>query len=889
MNNKCKLLNINYEIIRVDEKFNLGYCLNKAIDLLKIQKYQIFSKFDDDDIYGPKYLLEQIKYLNKYSPAIIGKHSVPIFIPERNSFYSVENLTKTNQFTTTCYGSTITFQIDCIPNTKFSIDKKQNIVSTFLKDFTTNGGKVYSTSFNNYIWIRYLAKTNIDNSKLKLINNNMKVYNLYSNLINHKFIHIDHLLVTIIITMYNCSRTIIECLNSMINQTHKNIKIIIVDDNSDDNSISIVNEFIKKYNNIKLIKNKFNRGTYYCKNLALNQMNKNTDYIAFQDSDDYSHKERIRKQVEILELNNGKVSMSLCKRYNTLRLACISKIISIEVFKKLGYFDNNRFGADSLYLNNYFMSYHKTKLLGNFNFDNSNEKKTWLNYPSLNKFYLIPFQLYYINLNSDTNLTNIIPLDGPLRRFYIKYFKQLKLPKYFKKDEILFGHNSINYTDNLTLTKFTNNKIIINNSSNFSFISTMILTIKLNNNTNIIDINIFDVFDQKSYYFENTFVKINNNIIESYIFIDNPNENSKIIINCKKKSNIKTIILKKVDYKYYINNLQPNKILYNNHPIQDTLKFDFQSKKVRFQEINYKINKLPSNDDYKHILTKISYITLPQLPKLTLPLVSVIMTCYNSENTVEYSIKSILNQSYSNIELIIVDDYSSDNTKIIINKFKNIDNIIIINNKTNMKTYKSRNIALEKSSGEIITFIDSDDISTYDRITKQVSNMLQYNSYINITYGVRVTDLNILKHNYNKLSLYDRCIKSNNNKINIEKKSMLPFQYRPHLALVTSCIRKEVFDKIGDFKEIPCSGDKEFLERFIAYFYNVIFYEKLNLYTLLNSYCSNIGDSLHVINEVLYVSLLHNNNLTTKYNVDFRNKLKNDYKNNFIKKYNIKM
>jgi glycosyltransferase involved in cell wall biosynthesis len=155
---KCKEAKINYQIIIIDETFNLGYCLNKSIELLKQQNYDIFSKFDDDDIYEQNYLLEQVYHLNNNKFDIVGKYNIPLFIPEYNNFYTINGFTKNNQYSKICRGSTITFYINNIKHL-FNTELKQGIDSLFLKQHIENKGKIYVSSFNNYIWIRYLDKT----------------------------------------------------------------------------------------------------------------------------------------------------------------------------------------------------------------------------------------------------------------------------------------------------------------------------------------------------------------------------------------------------------------------------------------------------------------------------------------------------------------------------------------------------------------------------------------------------------------------------------------------------------------------------------------------------------------------------------------------------------
>tara|TARA_B100001175_G_scaffold198647_1_gene168694 strand:+ start:443 stop:1144 length:702 start_codon:yes stop_codon:yes gene_type:complete len=101
-------------------------------------------------------------------------------------------------------------------------------------------------------------------------------------------------------------------------------------------------------------------------------------------------------------------------------------------------------------------------------------------------------------------------------------------------------------------------------------------------------------------------------------------------------------------------------------------------------------------------------------------LVSFIMSTYNSEETVSKSIDSMLNQTYENIEILIVDDCSNDNTyKICENYSRTNENIFIYRNNKNIGLTKSLNKLLNHSKGTYIARQDADDTSMPERIQKQ--------------------------------------------------------------------------------------------------------------------------------------------------------------------------
>ena len=103
--------------------------------------------------------------------------------------------------------------------------------------------------------------------------------------------------------------------------------------------------------------------------------------------------------------------------------------------------------------------------------------------------------------------------------------------------------------------------------------------------------------------------------------------------------------------------------------------------------------------------------------------ISVIMAVYNREKTVDKAIQSILDQTYTNWELIIVDDCSTDNTDEVMAEFLSDSRIVYMKNKTNSGAAVSRNRALQVAKGKWIAFLDSDDLWHPEKLEKQISFM----------------------------------------------------------------------------------------------------------------------------------------------------------------------
>lgn len=108
-------------------------------------------------------------------------------------------------------------------------------------------------------------------------------------------------------------------------------------------------------------------------------------------------------------------------------------------------------------------------------------------------------------------------------------------------------------------------------------------------------------------------------------------------------------------------------------------------------------------------------------------LVSVIMPSYNTAEYIKQSIQSVIDQTYTNWELIIVDDCSTDNTDEIVKSIDD-DRIIYLKNEKNSGAAVSRNRALKEAKGKWIAFLDSDDLWLPEKLEKQL-HFMKSNGY----------------------------------------------------------------------------------------------------------------------------------------------------------------
>jgi glycosyltransferase involved in cell wall biosynthesis len=192
---------------------------------------------------------------------------------------------------------------------------------------------------------------------------------------------------------------------------------------------------------------------------------------------------------------------------------------------------------------------------------------------------------------------------------------------------------------------------------------------------------------------------------------------------------------------------------------------------------------------------------------MELPLVSILMTCYNRDKYIGAAIESVLASEYSNFELIIVDDHSADKTVNIAKGYAEKDERVKVHvNEKNLGDYPNRNKAASHAKGEFLKYVDSDD-------------------YL-YPWG-----LGILVDSMNKFpdSGWGLCSLPQN------KKGPFPFVLTPkeayeyhylgpglfHKAPLSSIIRKKVFDEVGGFGSARMVSDCEMWHR-LALKYNVV-------------------------------------------------------------------
>lgn len=112
--------------------------------------------------------------------------------------------------------------------------------------------------------------------------------------------------------------------------------------------------------------------------------------------------------------------------------------------------------------------------------------------------------------------------------------------------------------------------------------------------------------------------------------------------------------------------------------------------------------------------------------QIEIPLVSIIIPMYNAALFIEETIQTVLQQTYSNIEIIVVDDCSTDASYDVVSQLcQQHENISLLQNRKNSGVGFSRNAGVRHAKGRFISFLDADDLWLPDKLEKQVKFMLQ--------------------------------------------------------------------------------------------------------------------------------------------------------------------
>lgn len=192
-----------------------------------------------------------------------------------------------------------------------------------------------------------------------------------------------------------------------------------------------------------------------------------------------------------------------------------------------------------------------------------------------------------------------------------------------------------------------------------------------------------------------------------------------------------------------------------------------------------------------------------------LPLVSVVVATYKREGALRNALKSLGEQTYKDIEIVLVDDNANAewNMKVeaIIQEYQELCNITYVQNEVNKGSAETRNIGIRASKGEYITFLDDDDIYLPNKIENQIKHMLKTGTDFSIT------DLELFSEKGTKIEKRTReYIKENTTK------ALLQYHLMYHMTGTdTMMFKKDYLISIGGFPHINVGDEFYLMQRAI--------------------------------------------------------------------------
>lgn len=232
------------------------------------------------------------------------------------------------------------------------------------------------------------------------------------------------------------------------------------------------------------------------------------------------------------------------------------------------------------------------------------------------------------------------------------------------------------------------------------------------------------------------------------------------------------------------------------------------------------------------------------------PLISVVLPVYNVEKYLRDCLNSVINQTYSNLEIICINDASTDNSGKILSEYAQKDNRIkIINNKSNLKAGLTRNIGIENARGEYIHFLDADDwidINAYQKLVEIISQN-QIVDFINFSYVRYINKINKRKITIHQCK-FNELIDISSSKVGISDVHIAPWA-----KIVRTNVLRENNIRFNNFE---CHEDFEYTIKLLlasktTYFANefLIFYRK-RPNSLVSQYPNHVSYVLETVKEI---------------------------------------
>ena len=456
--------------------------------------------------------------------------------------------------------------------------------------------------------------------------------------------------VSVVIPIYNVEQYLTKCLDSVINQTHKNLEIICVNDCSTDSSVKILEDYAKKDERIKIVNRENNGGLSTARNSGLNKAT--GEYVYFIDSDDWIDLDYIEKMVQKIE------------EYN------LDMVANTNITKE------SETNSEPFFWQRYTKKDKNGEFLDKISAINNSQCMIWCH-------------LYR-------------------REFLTK--NNLSFPEGYIHEDEYFQHISKNLIENLY------------------------------------------IFYGPSYHYwqrQNSIMMSRKSKIEPYVkifsLIYNFYRNNNLLNPNNRIKLFRLDSISNVDDEYDFNILKSYTNIISN---------DFEQERMASSDYEkYLYNKIKISNSYEEYrknvgkIGNLSYLTREKILRNKNIKVSIIIPVYNTEKYLRRCLDSICSQTLEDIEIICINDCSTDGSLNILNEYAQKDNRIkIINFIENKGVAIARNTGIDEAQGEYISFVDADDYVDLDFFEKLYNKAIKTNSKL-VVSNVQLETENLQKQN----------------------------------------------------------------------------------------------------------------------------------------------
>ncbi|MDO5841812.1 MAG: glycosyltransferase [Methanobrevibacter ruminantium] len=716
--------------------------------------------------------------------------------------------------------------------------------------------------------------------------------------------------VSVILPVYNVGNYLNDSLNLLLNQTLNDIEIICVNDGSTDNSLLILEDFSLKDSRIKII-NQENMGAGIARNNGMNIAQ--GEYIYFIDADDIVTIDILEKLYYNAINNDSDFVLFKVAKFNEKEINYNSPIYDLEKIFPGADFNNFIFSALDIkqnVLNVAFApwtKFYKREFL----------EKNKLEFPDIysyndilfhvksmlmsSKISFVPEFLYFYRLDNPDSITNdpkkhynifsVIKsvedflIKEDFMEFYKNEFELFKLiqisrhmvfpvsEKYFYEAKMEFL--KLDVSDNPLITKKDLEKydVCLNLSvDQIDKFEDYLELLNLQNKNKNLERSIKrlnksytkqkdiqdNILSSNSWKFTKPLRSIRNSSLKEFLL-----NRSNSYVYYKLKNSNKTLKkrnkrLENVYEKMYIekNHLisEKDSLSKENNLILKEIKHLISEKGVLNKEKNRIMDDLiclaEENDDLTKILRDVLNFTEKNVEK---PKVSVVIPVYNVEKYLVECMDSVINQTFKDIEIICVNDGSTDDSLAILEYYAKLDDRIKIITQENRGLGNARNVGMRHASGDYLVFIDSDDYISLDTIAKLYNNSLSNGSDIVIFKIARFDNEGNVNYKLPGFDFDDFFEEVDFNNFSFTYSDIKKYVMNASFSACLKFYKKEIFDKQDDlifpegiaYEDVPFHIKIMLYANKISFVPEFLYYYRFNPNSIINT--SSNGDDIFII------------------------------------------